>query len=372
MKGALVCVGHLRNYRQTIDSLLENLVAPNELDVFLFLQRNSSCKVRLNRPGNAAFAIQDPHDEEAYLKERFGPRLVDLQWIDDHPKFDAYLQEINAEQTQRRERLSEIFPDIPGIRESVWQVDWWCRLAYAAQLFESQLANYDWAFRFRIDCAMVEPFNLREMKLSNNMEMRLVRDFSHSAKEIFLCHPTLFCAIVDGFARAYGIFIPGPSRPFRDFMAPEAQFAQFLRYSKVQAVDIGLQYGYKEDPQTNTRVVYCTGNGMTEKIVLTGFPSDISLSTAMDALKMDKDLHFHPVIGQDVHDQIVANAAAAAAATIVSPTPPTPDATPPYEILFYVFLALFIVSNWFWVVVFRKKSPTPSGSISAHRRPSQV
>lgn len=365
-KGALLCVGHLRNYRETLESFMNNLVLPNRLDVFLFLKRNSACRVRLKGPGPQAFSDEDVHDEETYISERFGGRLAALEWCDDDAEFEPFAADINARQKALRSTLSVLFPNNRSINESVWQVDWVCRNAYAAQKFAPALSAYDWVLRFRIDAFVPALVDLQNLQVCDN-RVYVVRDFSHSAKELFLCRPELFCEMSVEFARTYSAFFPRHSE-FKDFLVPESQFGQFLRFKRVTTLDLGLDYGYMDGSSPNTTLVYTKSNGKLGDLnILTDFPSDLNMDIAMQALSKDKHVQFHPFIGGAVHERIVAKAAAdvAAAASVSGTTQPA--LAPLYEILCYLFLTMFLISNWIWL---SKARFTPNERISGRRPPS--
>lgn len=270
-KGAVLCIaGLMKAYRATFNSWVKHLVEFNDLDVFLYLEKNTSWVDRDSR-------IVDKHDEEAYLRSKLGDRLKVIHWTNDDEALQQKRDEImelvrmrteGMKHTYGQDTVNEKLVYVPNPRHVV---DQYVRLAMAAHHF-SQHANfdtYDYVFRFRIDVGVRSPILLNQLPILGSHHLYIMKNWSHSVREIFVCEPKTFVNVCWLFVHEYATFTP---KHFMDsLLIPEIQMGQFLRqhHYRLQSLNLHL------DP---TGVfLYCEGEPnflQPETFELTDFPSD--------------------------------------------------------------------------------------------------
>jgi len=236
MKGALVCAnGVMKNYRYGFDNFVKNLVEFNDLDVYLFLQKNTSTKIR-------GSAEPDIHDEESYLREKLGHRLKMLYWTNEDLDFQEFRNPLKTMHENRIAQLTAIFKDIspdPYLGSNDYVADQYIRLAHACRKFqeycESNQLKYNYVIRFRVDITVPIPFPCKNLRPLHQKELYAVDGGGFSIRDaLFITTQEDIISIAKNFVYEYGTFKPPLRRLNHSWLAPECQLAQFL-----------LSFGYK-------------------------------------------------------------------------------------------------------------------------------
>lgn len=185
-KTAILFSGSAYNIRFSLQSLLDNLIIPNDADVFVLTTRYclrrktvASTPIPDVDKDTEAWAAKNKdtirdmeplNDEELQLiRGTFGDRLKVLQVADDMPDYMEYLQsERNYMWTVIKEYNRELLsagkePTKPGSINSIvdqYRHAW--KLYQLMQEYEKQSGvKYDWVARFRIDFTCPFTFNLK-------------------------------------------------------------------------------------------------------------------------------------------------------------------------------------------------------------------
>jgi len=230
MKGALVCAnGVMKNYRYGFDNFVKNLVAYNDLDVYLFLQKNTSTKIRFG-------SEPDIHDETAYLKEKLGDRLKLLYWTDENVEFDEFRKPLMDMQKNRLEHLNQMFAGIcfdGYLGGNDYVVDQYVRLSHAAMKFqdycESHKLHYDYVIRYRVDITSHIEIPFKHLPMLHPRQCYAVDNGGVSIRDaLFISSYEDFLIISKNYIYAYGTYVPPLRNVKIAWLSPECQFAQFL------------------------------------------------------------------------------------------------------------------------------------------------
>lgn len=365
MKGAVVLSGFLRNYRQCIDNFLANFIEPNDLDVYCSFQHDSSIQKRL-LPGFGP-EVPDVHDEEAFLREKFGDRLKLLHW--DDWRFNGVF---DPEPSSLRQRLIafhqfEYAKAIDRYKgqdpENQWfAADQFARLSTAAEKTRAFCAannlSYDYVVRFRIDINVTRPVLIAPV-FETVDDVYIIRGYACSVKEMFVAQPTAFFDICISFPHT--IFNYTPKNFYPNFLAPEFQLGQFLRVHKYRCYEWPIQYSYNDSLTTGERVIesYPLGTGATP-ILITPFTSDMTRADWESALKIDPKLLLQAGVRfvDDTRSGAVLSTANSRSSPKTQDTDLETTTTTPsnaegvygvYFVLFVVFLTLFVITNAIWL-----------------------
>ena len=171
---AVILPGNLGCYKVAIESIRENLVKPNDADMFILTSKKNYIHVV-----NDELAGRD-HDQdlrtdgdEAEIRQCFGGSLKLFKFIED---IDGYEVRRNAEIVELKKRISWFTEGaVPAhvydkekreIRRPVRYIDPLLRMHYLMQMVcEHEKAHgirYDWIIRARIDQIFCDPIVIRQ------------------------------------------------------------------------------------------------------------------------------------------------------------------------------------------------------------------
>lgn len=285
--GAVFCAGHLRDYRRHIDGFLTHLVEPNNLDVYLSVDRGSSFRERHIEGTNEP----DPHDEEAFLKAKLGVHLKFLHWANEDPELE-----------ERRHLCQALFLQRGGKPETAWFLDQFVRLSHLVRLcHKATTARYDFLLRFRLDMAVEETLPVQAWLQQHSLQpgdVVIVPDWSHAVKEILMADHQTFSDIACLFPYCYGAYVPQQAFPSWD--VPESQLGQFLRHHAYRLYQLRMEFGYRHQPEHNVCWVYSKPKPnflQRDVLLLTHLPSCMSTEDVA-RVAQSPGVELHPVTSQ--------------------------------------------------------------------------
>lgn len=190
MRTAILFSGTAYNFRHSIASIMENMVLPNDADVFILTSRYnmmrrtvSSSDVPLADDANqdlwnsksrsiTRHETQINDSDIAFIRETFGNRLVELQFIEDNPSYMAYLNTERVNMMMGINRYRDECLTIPGaiqpfggdatqpengnIKCVVDQYNHVKKCFEIMQHHEGIKGRYDYVVRARLDCIASE------------------------------------------------------------------------------------------------------------------------------------------------------------------------------------------------------------------------
>lgn len=394
-RGAVFCTGHLRDYRKHLDSFCVNLVEPNDLDVYLSVDRKSSIVDRtLHGP-----SVSDEHDEEAYLRSKLGTRLKVLHWANEDPGLDE-ARHLCQSLVQHRTGTPRLWTEF---------VDQFVRLSYLVRWVERQsserFSSYAYMLRFRIDIHVENLMPLGRMLQPIELQPNQVwvrPDWSHSVKELWVCDPPTFLRIAYNFPYLYGNHVPADVQSLPNYGVPEYQLGQFLRDGQFQVFQWHLEFGYRDDFVHNTRWVYTATPSnflkADDPLFLTRFPTSLRMDD-LERVEQSPSIEFHPVAAEhqpelfriaaaakakakaEAQAEVVAEARAQAAAdqaaadaAVVFGLSQASSSSSDYVwiILLAVVATLLVATNLLWWRSQRIKSTLPPPTVWSRRDESLV
>lgn len=347
---AVLLTGQLRAYRKYIDHFIQNFVEYNDLDVYCSFQPNSSYKQRfIEHPGSEE---PDVHDEEAFLREKFGSRLKMLDWVESN---HSYLKNLVLFHDYEHDKILKKYTEK---EPSQWfAADQFGRLALAVEKASKHdmFYKYDALVRFRIDVDVTSPICIRSLHSLQPDEVCIVRGYACSVKELFVATPKTFYDICVYFPQT--MFLYAPKHYYPNFMAPEFQLAQFLRHHLYQTYEWNIEYRYVDDVKSNERKIECCSRkeeitDVKTPIILTDFISDMTPMEIVASLRKDAKLDLN-IPGNELNKL-----------TIVPSVESSDSYEMTYFILWIVFMTLFVVTNIFW---WKKTSFRPFTSSSSNK-----
>lgn len=361
MKGAVILSGALRAYRRYIDNFIANFIEPNDLDVYCSFMKGSSYNMRTIN--YATDTGKDEHDEDAFLREKFGSRLKVLHWASE-TEFLRRLtdfQKFEYASMKQRYNVTELFNQGTG-------TDQFGRVAIVVeqmkQFCEEHQLQYDYVVRFRIDIDVTSVINIPQLlnahPFESNRDVYIIRWVSCGVKELFFAPQTTMYDICLNFPHTIGLY--APKRYYDQFSAPEYQLGQFLRVHQYKLYEWNIEYKYVDNEATGERkiVSYPNQNYFTRTpILVTDFPSDMTQRDIEDALKIDPSLIF-PKNMNLLENQKFDKPAEITVSAVQQQQDTSTEYN--YMILWIVFLTLFVVTNLMWFV--KQKRETRHGPLT--------
>lgn len=223
MRIALLMSGELRTFWYAVESQLENLINPYEVDVFIFagsVKRgrqphplNLSKPKTYNKGGGSYSSRHNPlgleFNEKLFAKNKLGERLKRIKFVEDDINYENEYHELNKLKNEEfNKRFNrETRRDNNGVEYNrtyvgpvTYVVDQYFRFRKAFQLMEKYEKKhnfqYDIVMRFRPDFIVSNFFDfekyLVEVDLANNLDNFLYIKKEPKVNERFHCHENYF------------------------------------------------------------------------------------------------------------------------------------------------------------------------------------
>lgn len=223
MKIALLMSGELRTFWYAVESQLEKLIEPYEVDVFIFAgsvkrgrtphpKNETSCRT-YNKGGGSYSSRHKPlgleFDEKAFARKKLGSRLKDIKFVEDDENYQKDYDNLNYYKNEifNQRFNKETRRDNNGVEYNrtyvgpvSYVVDQYFRFRKAFQLMEKyekeNKIEYDIVMRFRPDFIINNEFQfdryLVEVDLNDDLSNFLYMKKEPKINERFHCHENYF------------------------------------------------------------------------------------------------------------------------------------------------------------------------------------
>jgi hypothetical protein len=239
MKVAVIMAGLLGGYQVAIDPIMENLVLPNNADVFILTARRNYIHASSEddfTPYNWDSSICSI--DEDCIKRCFGKHLRYFTYSED---LLGYQEELDKQKIALKERLSEFSKkdiyfnqDSGTVHNETTYLDQFLRSKYLM----TQVSDYDLVIRIRIDQVLTRPLILQPVE-DNTLYWSGVEAY------LFWGNQETMKRVCNGFLNDIGTYRSPKYLGSKHGLSSDGQFYGFLKKEGINTVHSGVRVGWR-------------------------------------------------------------------------------------------------------------------------------